>query len=650
MQLFGDDSDAEEEKLQVNEKFAEAYEARKRKQALDKAKEQGLDDLSGDESSSSDEDSDAELLTKKLSMQVAQTIHAIRSKDPSIYSDKTSFFDEDSDSEEDEEQAAERQRKKKKPYLLKDHLRDEVLASAKQGDDGEEVVPVVQTHAEEMEDLKRGFLDAASALEGGKAEKKKKKKKKADDESDSDDDEGDMFAMKKKQHTTEELEEQEEEFADFVKEKGAKENKSSAQNEKKALKRFYEESASLNPTEKFLWEYIQNDGWTDQEDKKAGLVDEDSEQEDKEDEFERSYNFRFEEEGQGAGVQVATHARTTANSVRRKDDSRKRKRKERDERKAAEKAKKVEELKRLKNLKKAELVDKIKQLKDVAGADGAAFENVDLDSEWDPDAHEKAMDTAFDEDYYEGTEEDKEKFMAEMKAEMEQEADVAGDWGDENEETWWGEGEEEGAEGYDEQEPSKSKKERKRKSKKDKVDLGEYIDKYYELDYEDIVGGMPTRFKYTQVAPTDCGLTAEEILLLPDKTLNQFASLKAYAPYRDDSSKMGKRYTPRRWEHHKLQNGVNDELNSIYAELQEKGGAPQAQKGAKKGAKETSRDNRRREYAEELKNSAKDSGGKKIRKERQPDSSSGAVSSDRMALYGKKKDKKDKKDKKFTRS
>ena len=62
---------------------------------------------------------------------------------------------------------------------------------------------------------------------------------------------------------------------------GAKENKSSAQNEKKALKRFYEESAKLNPTEKFLWEYIQNDGWTDQEDKKAGLVDEDSEQEDK---------------------------------------------------------------------------------------------------------------------------------------------------------------------------------------------------------------------------------------------------------------------------------------------------------------------------------------------------------------------------------
>ena len=44
-----------------------------------------------------------------------------------------------------------------------------MLASAKQGDDGDEVVPVVQTHAEEMEDLKRGFLDAASVLEGATA-------------------------------------------------------------------------------------------------------------------------------------------------------------------------------------------------------------------------------------------------------------------------------------------------------------------------------------------------------------------------------------------------------------------------------------------------------------------------------------------------
>ena len=98
--------------------------------------------------------------------------------------------------------------------------------------------------------------------------------------------------------------------------------------------------------------------------------------------------------------------------------------------------------------------------------------------------------------------------------------------------------------------------------------------RYYELDYEDIVAGQPTRFKYTQVqlltclcaaapltrvhqvAPTDCGLTAEEILLLPDKTLNQFATLKHYAPYRDDAGKMGKKYTPRRWEYHKKHNGV----------------------------------------------------------------------------------------------
>ena len=65
--------------------------------------------------------------------------------------------------------------------------------------------------------------------------------------------------------------------------------------------------------------------------------------------------------------------------------SRKRKRKEREERKAAEKEAKAQELRRLKNLKKQELAAKLKELQEVAGADGAVFENVDLNAEWDPD-------------------------------------------------------------------------------------------------------------------------------------------------------------------------------------------------------------------------------------------------------------------------
>ncbi|KAJ2393842.1 Ribosome biogenesis protein Kri1, partial [Coemansia sp. RSA 2531] len=68
---------------------------------------------------------------------------------------------------------------------------------------------------------------------------------------------------------------------------------------------------------------------------------------------------------------------------------------------------------------------------------------------------------------------------------------------------------------------------------KDKV--SEYMDKYYQLDFEDIVGDdLPTRFKYSKVKAVDYGLTPAEILLADDKYLNDYVSVKKIAPYRPD--------------------------------------------------------------------------------------------------------------------
>ena len=47
---------------------------------------------------------------------------------------------------------------------------------------------------------------------------------------------------------------------------------------------------------------------------------------------------------------------------------------------------------------------------------------------------------------------------------------------------------------------------------------------------------MPTRFKYTSVQPQSFALTPAEILMATDAELNQYLSVKKYAPYRKDNN------------------------------------------------------------------------------------------------------------------
>jgi protein KRI1 len=81
----------------------------------------------------------------------------------------------------------------------------------------------------------------------------------------------------------------------------------------------------------------------------------------------------------------------------------------------------------------------------------------------------------------------------------------------------------EGDDVIQESERNESKLEKKLKEK--------MLDELYKLDYEDIIGDMPTRFKYRKVQPNRYGLTPEEILYARDTTLKQFVSLKRMAPY-----------------------------------------------------------------------------------------------------------------------
>ena len=65
-----------------------------------------------------------------------------------------------------------------------------------------------------------------------------------------------------------------------------------------------------------------------------------------------------------------------------------------------------------------------------------------------------------------------------------------------------------------------------------KSQMEKYLDEYYQMDYEDIIGGQPVRFKYRQVESNNFSLKPEEILLAEEEDLNKVISLKKLGPYR----------------------------------------------------------------------------------------------------------------------
>jgi len=337
--------------------------------------------------------------------------------------------------------------------------------------------------------------------------------------------------------------------------------------------------------EQFLFDFIKNKKWVDHDtfnhnndqeesddDKnkaRSGSNSDGNESEgslnelDKMDDFESRYNFRFEEANNdgatsGAGLSVVGYSRSSlSDTVRRKDESRKLKRQQRKERKLSERKEKEERLKRLKNAKKEELEERIKQIKGVLSdktpdlPDEVVNEEVVaklMDGDFDPDKFEELMSKMYNDDFYEKEDidwktdsdvkeslrksdlkDDKDIFTGFDERDgyyEDEDEDEEGDNDNKNQERYdkneMNYNEETGYEEYEEEEGGSFLE----KKLKDRM-----MDELYKLDYEDIIGDMPTRFKYRNVEANRYGLRPDEILFSRDTTLKQFVSLKRMAPY-----------------------------------------------------------------------------------------------------------------------
>lgn len=597
-------ADIDGSNLRFNSAFAERYDAQKRRELLASMPDAALGEE--EESSSDDEEEDelGELLTKKLDRRIHETLLALQSKDPRIYDKDELFFedkkeangaeneihgesksnaldrkdgrsgsdsddsDDGADDSDDEpvagwdaivEKAEETNAGK---VTLKDYVRENLLHDGRLSDsdseheDGSRAGAVgARKRRVSFGDEKGGPLvregrpvkDCAMADEGDK---------KSGDNSDDDDDESreeadgggygdaddDFFTKKEK--TEEEAAQEDAEFEDFLVKQSKKKGSSSKPGDELLL-HSYLEKETPDEKERFLRDFILNNGWlargngaapgasdykieiddtkvhddsgedgVDSEDGGEGAgPDGDSDFEDQVDAFEHSYNFRFEEPD---GAKVVSHARTVEGSLRRPDDRRKQAREARKKRKEHEKLVKTEEIKHLKNLKKREIEARLTALQDAAG-DGVDFSGIDLDADFDPDEFSKQMESRFGDEYYEQGEDDAKVLKKQLKTSRHLQQS-AGDRADDVD------GEGEGHGGSVEHDVGLND------------DVKRLVDEYYNLNYEDIIGGTPVRFKYKKVDKESFNMDPEDILATDDKELNRQVSLKYLAPYRSKGS------------------------------------------------------------------------------------------------------------------
>jgi protein KRI1 len=498
----------------------------------------------------------------------------LRQKDDSIYDKNKKFFSEEEEGSTSHDEDA--RRTKTKPKTYKDLVREEILEKMEK--DGDDDASSVDTEAEsERKDLrseqsqdrlkKLAYDDEQKALR----EEFLKDEDDNDKSAENDGSDGDWLVKKKKSDDSNDENDKERLETIDALAKTAEMNGSTLADPK----------GEVEDGEKFLLDFIKNKRWIDHNDNDADSdsqgqnlterrVDEEADGNDSDsslkeldrtDAFESKYNFRFEEanENSGAGLSVIGYSRSAlSDTIRRKDETRRLKRQQRKERKEAERKAKEERLRRLKNAKKEELEERIKQIKSVLGEKTDADIDQEvvaklMEGDFDSDKFEELMSKMYSDEFYEKEEEEWKTDM-DVKQSLLRSGEDGNDilWNEEGEGDMYDDAEEAVGDDddndyenhQDEQEYDATQdaieteddnvKYESQESKVEKQLKERMLDELYKLDYEDIIGDMPTRFKYRKVKPNRYGLTPEEILFARDSSLKQYVSLKRMAPYIED--------------------------------------------------------------------------------------------------------------------
>lgn len=536
----------------MEEKYGNTPKSWARKQATD-GRRNSLVEESGSSTDSEDEDDDGFLASGALDDQINATLQAIRTKDPRVYDEKTTFYATIED-EGEEENGSPRSRKQEKPMFLSDYHRRNLL----QGNIDEDIhnnTPV--TYAQQQDELKSSIIKEMHAAAGNGLN--------GDAEIDGTEDECDDFLVQKHPR------------------------KSDTHNRIAPVKPTVDvdvETADKDP-ESFLSNFMAARAWVPSAASQFQPFESDEDEEDEQaDAFEAAYNLRFEDP-QASNEKLMSHARDAAArySVRREaTNNRKKARNSENARREAEKREREEDKARLRKLKIEEVEEKVSKIREAAGLRGKDVKEQDwskfLDEGWDDGRWEEEMQKWFGEDYYAdhdggdgGTKIKKPKWEDDIDiADLVPDFDAEEESGkpsftlSDDEDSAGGaqvdvsDGGESGVSNergkvMKQKERKKKRDEQKREARQERRRIEQLVDEKLNVDQalSNSSKKHASHFRYRETSPTAFGLTSHDILLASDSQLNQYAGLKKMATFRDvekkrkDKKRLGKKARLRQW-------------------------------------------------------------------------------------------------------